>query len=335
MSVSRPVLSPALTLLWRADGTAQVGRSAEHATVLRGDPAALRPLLRRLDGTRSRAQLLEEDPGVGVALDALECAGLLLDADDLSPRGLERDERERLGPDVASLSLVHGRRAAHALLARRSARVVVHGAGRVGAPLAALLSAAGVGAVDVLDDGPARLSDTTVGGLRTDDVGRPRGTAVSERLPARRSPAPVDLGDLGDVVILTDGTDPVTTQSLRRSATPHLVAEVVERTGTVGPFVLPGSSCLTCLDLTRRSLDPGWAAALPDRRPVTSACDGVLAMAVAAQAALQVLEQVEGGHPATVDGTLELTLPGWAWRRRSWPRHPGCACAWDSGVRVA
>ena len=65
----------------------------------------------------------------------LEHAGLLLDADDLLPRELTRADRDRLAPDLASLALVRGGRAAAALQARRAARVVVHGAGRVGAPL--------------------------------------------------------------------------------------------------------------------------------------------------------------------------------------------------------
>jgi hypothetical protein len=26
------------------------------------------------------------------------------------------------------------------------------------------------------------------------------------------------------------------------------------------------------------------------------------------------------------NGTLELVLPGWQWRRRTWPRHPACDC---------
>jgi hypothetical protein len=56
----------------------------------------------------------------------------------------------------------------------------------------------------------------------------------------------------------------------------------------------------------------------------------VLASAVASQAALQALELLEGGTPGSVGGTLELTLPGWRWRRRTWPAHPGCDC--DAGL---
>ncbi len=322
MSTSRPVLSPALPLLWRADGSAQVGCTPQDAVVLDGAG----PLLALLDGTRTREQVLQDAPAGGPVLDALERAGLVLDADDLAAPGLERDERERLGPDLASLSLVHGRAASTALLARRSARVVVHGAGRVGAPLAALLTSAGVGALEVHDDALTRLADTAVGGLSSVDLGRRRGEAVSSRLPTPRSPRHPDL------VVLTEHPEPGVAEALRRTGTPHLSARVEERTGIVGPLVLPGTSCLACQALTHQALDPGWGAVRAERRRTTAACDGVLAMAVAAQAALQVLTLLEGGEPATVDGTLELTLPGWAWRRRSWPRHPGCPCQWDAVV---
>jgi hypothetical protein len=62
-------------------------------------------------------------------------------------------------------------------------------------------------------------------------------------------------------------------------------------------------------------------------------CDGPLAVAVAALAAQQVLEQLDGeALPASVGGTLELALPDWRWRRRSWQVHPACGCSWrDTG----
>jgi hypothetical protein len=98
----------------------------------------------------------------------------------------------------------------------------------------------------------------------------------------------------------------------------------------VGPLVLPGlSSCLSCQELVRGGIDPAWPAlvAAPDEQVLAAEPTHlVLAVAVAAQAALQVLELVEGGTPGSVGGSLELELPGWRWRRRTWPAHPGCHC---------
>jgi hypothetical protein len=71
------------------------------------------------------------------------------------------------------------------------------------------------------------------------------------------------------------------------------------------------------------------AAQLAGRRPVISACDVVLATAVAVQAAGQVLAFIDAGSsaPTVINGTLELVMPDWRWRRRTWPLHQECACS--------
>ena len=334
----RPVLSPASRRLWRDRTTLQLGRPSSRSVVLEGFDEARRQLLPLLDGTRTREQVLQQAQAAGcvdaeVVLVLLEHAGLLLDADDLHPGELTRADRDRLAPDIASLALTRGRGTAAALRARRASRVVVHGAGRVGAPLAALLSSAGIGTVDVRDHAPTRTSDLAVRGLTEAALGRPRAEAVGaslRTLSSVRRPA---------LVVLTDGGADDTAAALGADGTPHLVARVDEHVGTVGPLVLPGrSACLHCLDLVRAELDPGWpalAAQLDQPSRTAIACDGVLAVAVASQAALQVLQLLEGDSPASVGGTLELELPGWRWRRRSWPQHPGCPCAWALGPSVA
>jgi hypothetical protein len=46
---------------------------------------------------------------------------------------------------------------------------------------------------------------------------------------------------------------------------------------------------------------------------------------LAAAQALAYLDRIIDA-PAAVNGTLELVLPGWQWRRRTWRPHPACAC---------
>jgi hypothetical protein len=271
----RPVLIPAARRLWRGQETLQLAD-----LVLEGLDLPRRQLLPLLDGSRTREQVVSEAtafcPDAAEVLDLLEDAGLLLDADVVRALRLDREDADRLGPDVASLTLVHGRRAGAALQGRRQARVVVHGTGRVADQLGALLEQSGVGSVEE--------------------------PGASTRRPA--------------LIVLTEDDVGETAALLTRDGLPHLLAGVRERRGVVGPLVLPGSApCLHCLDLVRTEIDPGW--------PI-----------LAAQAALQVLELLEGGTPGSVGGTLELTLPGWRWRRRSWPRHPGCPCAWAMQVNM-
>ena len=339
----RPVLTPAARVLWRDPETVQVGRASGRCAVVTGVDAPLRAALALLDGTRDLPQLHRaaaragcSPPQAEALLGLLGRAGLLDDAGQSRPSlaALDRDERARLAADVASLALVRGDGGVPALELRRSVQVAVHGGGRVGAPLALALAIAGLGAVDVVDDGPARPVDTGVGGLALDDVGRNRGEAARDLL--RRAvpslpPGPVRRPDLVVLAPVRSG-EAEGAGSLVAAGTPHLLAEVRDSTGVVGPLVLPGRTpCLRCLDLTRSDLDPRWpalAAQLASAVPAAEACDGPLALAVAAQAAMQVLAMVDGTvDPAALGGTLELALPDWRWRRRSWPLHPDCGCA--------
>jgi hypothetical protein len=376
----RPVLVSAVRQLWRDPRSLQLGRGSGRSAVVAGLDAPLRATLRLLDGTRDREQVLRaaRDHGCSPAraselLELLDSAGLLADGgqDRSALLGLAREERERLAPDVASLALVRGDGGTPALALRRAVEVLVVGAGRVGVPIALALAAAGIGTVDVADDGTTRPQDTAVGGLGPADVGRPRGQAARELL--RRVVPSLGGGPVvhPHLVVLAAPDDDVRERSRRLvlAGTPHLVVEVRDTTGVVGPLVLPGRTpCLRCLDLTRSDLDPAWpvlAAQLAAGGPAAPACDGPLALAVAAQAAMQVLAVVDGtagargcagrraGRPASatacaaasgpgpaacasgcratasaaaLGGTLEMSLPDWRWRRRSWPLHPDCGC---------
>ena len=339
MTVSRPQLAPASRRLWRDRETLQLGRTPGRAVVLAGVDALVRTFLGLLDGTKDRQGLLNAAAQSGCppdqaerTLQLLEGAGLLEDAALArpGPPTLERGERDRLHSDLLSLQLL--RPGSHrAVAARRgAARIVVLGAGRVGAPIALLLASSGIGAVDVVDEGTARPEDCGVGGLRPDQVGLRRGDAaralVQQLAPSVRTTTLV----LPDVVVLAPAAGLPTPEA--PPLVPHLLAEVRDGTGVVGPLVRPGSACLRCLDHERTDRDPDWPAlaaqlSLPARG--VTACDAVLAIAVAAQAVHQVLGLVDGdARPASVGGTLELALPDWRWRRRSWQIHPACDCQW-------
>jgi hypothetical protein len=338
----RPALLPASLHLWRDPLTLQLGRSGGPGRRRARTRPGLRAVLELLDGSYDRATVLAAaavqgcDPVRAEALvELLSGAGLVGDAgQDRTPLlGLRPDERERLSADLASLALVRGDGGLPALALRREVQVLVVGAGRVGAPLAVALATAGIGAVDVADDGRTRPQDTGVGGLGLPDVGRPRGQAARE-LVHRAAPSlprlPVARPDL---VVLASGRDDVRDRARRLvlDGTAHLLVEVREATGVVGPLVLPGRTpCLRCLDLTRSDLDPAWpvlAHQLPAAGDGDTGCDGPLALAVAAQAAMQVLAVVDGTTvPAALGGTLELALPDWRWRRRTWPLHRDCGC---------
>ena len=145
-------------------------------------------------------------------------------------------------------------------------------------------------------------------------------------LLAGREPRP-------DLVVLVGVPDPQVGERLVADGLPHLAAAGHEAIGIVGPMVVPGrTACLRCLDLMRAELDPAWPlilAQLAGRRAEPPACGAVLTASVAALAAAQALLFVDrpGRAGPAWNGTLELEMPGWQWRRRTWLPHPDCACA--------
>lgn len=338
----RPVLKPALRRLWRDGSTLQLGVDPDRSTVLGGLDPTLLGTLDLLDGTRRLQDVVRDAVEVGSGSAAAESlvamlqgAGALDDASGAMLFG-GADERARMAPEHASLSLLHPAPGlARELLARRRrAHVRVVGAGRIGGTLARLLTASGVGGISLVDPGVLRPADLMPGGPPGSALGLPRQLALAG-LPEPLRP-PVDL-----VVIAPIGSleIPLTlAAALVEEGTPHLVARVRELNGVIGPLVLPGRTpCLTCLHLHRSDRDPAWpviSAQLlgPERDEDPAAV--ALCATVAGLACLQALAFLDappsaGTLPASAGGTLELALPDWRVRRRSWPVHPLCGCVDD------
>jgi bacteriocin biosynthesis cyclodehydratase domain-containing protein len=254
---------------------------------------------------------------------------------------LPRIERDRLAPDLASMSLVSGQLdGGFSTVSRRQrATVGVVGGGRVGGAVAALLGAAGIGHLVVDDAATCRPADCGPAGAVIGDAGSTRAQAAHaaiHRVSEITRTTALTPAQRYDVVVLASGDAPemAAINELVRSGVPHLRVTVREATAVVGPFVLPGStSCLRCLELHRSDRDAAWPViaaqlAAASSRTGIEACDIALATLAASIAALQVLAFVDGGDPATRNGTLEIALPDWRVRRRSWRAHPLCGCCW-------
>lgn len=132
----RLVLKPALSRSWRDSDTLQFGTITRYAGVLGQADKTLCDFLGLVDGTRDRPELLEAGEQLGLGrepadalLTDLEETGLLDDAEaaGTAMARFPQPHRDLLGPDLASLSLVHsGPGAAPAVLARRAgARIEV------------------------------------------------------------------------------------------------------------------------------------------------------------------------------------------------------------------
>jgi bacteriocin biosynthesis cyclodehydratase domain-containing protein len=312
----RPALKPGLLPVWRDRDTLQIGIDPRRAVALTGMADAAW-VISLLDGSRDRAQVIAAARERGMptkladrVLTLLAAGGALDDFPAGTYRVLSRQLRARLAPELAATSLAHGYGdgGARALARRCAAHVRVLGGGRLEPAISAILATSGIGQVDGGEAEPARAR-----------AGRSRAR------PTRP-----------DLVVLVGVTDPELAVRLMQDRIPHLATAASEAIGVVGPLVIPGrSACLRCLDLTRTDRDPAWPlilAQLAGRPPDPPACDASLAAAVAAQATAQALAFIDRPDQAgpVTNGTLELVLPGWQWRRRTWPPHQDCACGRDS-----
>ncbi|MGK4582891.1 ThiF family adenylyltransferase [Kitasatospora sp. HPMI-4] len=366
--VSRPMLKPALSRAWRDRDTLQFGTVRQHARLVEEVDQPVTAFLDLIDGTREHGDLLDagERLGLGSAvaeqlLASLAQSGLLDDAEATSRTlaAYPRPQQDLLGPDLASLSLVHPApgEAPAVLRGRGRARVEVRGAGRVGAAVAAALAAGGVGSVTVLDKGrvtardcsPAGYPPTEIGRLRTtaarDVVHRVSGAAVGERHRRGARTPGTQAPPMLVVLAPRDGSGAFTGAAaephrLMRAGIPHLYVGVVEHLGVVGPLVLPGASaCGSCATLSRRDEDEAWPrllAQLGDEgpgRPRVPTCDSALATAVAGLAALHVQLYLDGGSPPSIDGWCEISAADGMARRLRLPSHPDCGCLWQSVPR--
>ncbi|WP_129840666.1 ThiF family adenylyltransferase [Streptomyces sp. RFCAC02] len=344
------MIKPTLRRGWRDRQTVRYGVTPAHAVLFGPLDAATESFLALLDGTRPMSVLRTMAKALGLGVDGadrvtrrLAEAGVLADAD--ADRAAAAEAGDALRPDLASLSLLHpaageGRRR---LLARRTAWVQVRGAGRVGAAVAVALARAGVGRVEVVDGGRVEPADTAAGGLRPEHTGQPRGAAAGALAraaspwpgrPARTGPA--DDGARLVIFAPRDGLaayapDPAAAGAVIAAGTPHLYAGVVEATGFVGPFVLPGrTGCAGCLLRTRARREPGWPLLVGQwrnaRASPAQACDGALATAVAGLAACAALAFLDGGGPPGAGGRLEVALPGLTVTSAPVEPHAECPC---------
>lgn len=325
-------LGPATRLLWRSPDSVHL-ELGDAAVVVDGLPT---DLVRQIAAAApSDAAHVPTGHDSAPALAELVEGGYLWPRPDGDDDRLRRPPEPRLFGELAALAARHGTGAAATLQARRCALVEVTGHSRVAIQLAAVLAASGVGRVHCAADGVAQLHQVAPAGVAMADEGELLSVSC-ERALRRVAPqvdtAPPQPGERPRLTVLAvDGPVPDERHTaLHAGDAPYLTVSLGVDSGVVGPLVLPGlTSCLRCADLHRRDRDPAWPAlavqlAVPRRYgPASSAAVATIIAGVAAQQALAFLD---GEEPACLEGTIELHLPDWRLRRRSWPPHPECGC---------
>lgn len=329
------MLGPATRVLWRSPDTVHL-ELGSRAVVVEGLPPRLIAAVASPVGTAvGTADRIAADPSAAAALETLTENGYLW------PRSSDPDDLRRTPPtprlagELAALATRHGDRASELLSARRHASVAVHGTGRAAAHLAAVLAAAGIGRVHCAVAGLARLLHAVPGGVEPADEGLDLASAADSAVH-RAAPevltTPLPAGEVADLTVLAVDS-PIADErraALHAARAAHLPVLLGPDFGVIGPLVLPGlTSCLRCADLHRKDRDPAWSAlavqlGIERRHGPTS--DVAVATLVAGAAAIQALAFLDGAESACTEGTLELRLPDWRLRRRSWPVHADCDC---------
>ncbi len=333
MRVIGSTLNPAARVLWRSADTVQV-ELGSRALVLTGvDRFVVAELLGRPESP-STAEAASAVVAARSARPALSAAGFLVRRPKDGTVGAS-PQVPRLAAQLTALRSRLGDHAEAVLGGRRRAHVAVEGTGRLAVPVAVALAAAGVGRISFTGRGEVRLPHCLPGGLLPSDEGERFTIAASAAV--RRAAPDCDTGPGSEpsaprlVILAADGpADTEVRDALQSRAQPHLLVQLSCETASVGPLVRPArTACLRCTDLHRGERDPAWPALAvqlgrPDR--YGGGADTALALVITGVTAQQALTYLDGSTPATTDGTLELQLPDWRVRRRSWPPHPLCEC---------
>ena len=249
-------------------------------------------------------------------------------------RPLSRDELERYHRNalVPQVGVVGQQRI-------RAARVLLIGAGGLGAPAALYLAAAGVGTIGLIDDDDVDVSNLQRQVIHTSAaVGRPKVDSAAaairalnpdvEVIPHRtRLTAENALGLLDGWDVVIDGTDNFPTRYLVNDASvmlglPLVHGAVLGFNGQVGVFDARRGPCYRCLHPT-----PPPAGSVPScaEAGVLGVLPGIIGTMQAAEALKLV---IGGGQPLL--GRLAM-LDAWGARLREIPvaKNPACPVCGD------
>lgn len=319
---ARPALKSGLIYVKRSDGFF-VGRRERGLLFSEALAALVIPLVTGKYTSQELAELLDQErEAVAEVIDELDQAQML-DHEAPSKSGSEN------WPELQMITHRAGvRDGGRSLLANRArARIDIYGCGLIGANLARILAASGIGELRLIDQRSVSSQHLPVASLAS--VGLNAATDLEQSL-ARDYPSVLARQiKQPTLVIATRQPAPSEILTWMNFSLAHLLIESRGDAIEVGPLVRPGrSSCLRCLTLDRLDHDPNWYS-VELCGQVEHEPPAALAQLAAGVSALSTLSFIDSPESKInlVDTTLRVegTLAISALTRH---RHPRCGCAW-------
>ncbi|MEE8271818.1 MAG: molybdopterin-synthase adenylyltransferase MoeB [Alphaproteobacteria bacterium] len=220
-----------------------------------------------------------------------------------------------------------------------AARVLVVGAGGLGAPLLLYLAAAGVGTLGVIDDDAVDLSNLQRQVIHdTAGIGTPKVDSAADRIAAINPDVAVErhrerlgaanaLALIGRYDLVADGSDNFPTRYLVNDACffagKTLVSGALLRfDGQVATFRPPAGPCYRCL--FREAPPPGTVPSCGEAGVL-----GALAGMVGSIQAVEVLKELLGVGDSLSGHLLMVDALATGFRKLTVPRDPACALCGD------
>jgi len=212
------------------------------------------------------------------------------------------------------------------LQSRALARIDIYGCGLIGAFLARILAASGIGELRLFDQ--RSISSQHLPITTLESIGLNAATDLERALSRDYPKVLTKKIKEPALTIITRQPSPTEILTWMNFSLAHLLIESRGDCVEIGPLVLPGrSSCLRCLTLDRLDHDPNWYSVelcgQTEHEPPTA-----LAQVAAGLSALAALAKVDSPEAISlVDTTLRVgaTMAISATTRR---RHPRCGCSW-------
>ena len=222
-------------------------------------------------------------------------------------------------------------------IALLNAKVLVVGAGGLGAPMLMYLAAAGVGTIGIIDDDLVELSNLQRQVIHhTADVGTPKVASAAEKLQALNPDVKLEIMQerltpenaaeiIGAYDIIADGTDNFKTRhlvsdtcvALKKTLVSAALGPYEGQLATFKPHAGEGLPCYRCFLPTEPSPD--------DQRTCSDfGILGAVAGVVGSLQALEVLKEITGVGDSLAGKMLMIDAFSMNMRTIGLPKDPGC-----------